>query len=413
MWYNPEGFGAWLSLVERSFRVREVGSSNLPAPMDLTSVNRKPQATGRFFFLLLLFLLCIGTSANSSSVVGTGAGKALVRVWLSSINPAGATVSGDALQSLTSSGWKSVQGGSLKPAVTPGTDIQLRSGKGALLRIDSNNKVFYTPGVLRIVNVGGQSLCIVELPIEDYVSRVLASEMPARFPAEALKAQSVAIRSYVLSNHLKHRSQLSDVCDTSCCQNYSKERVLPESITKACQETRGVILRYQGRPFTALYSSSCGGTPSPFSLLARTENGPSSCPYCSVAPCHSWRLSLTQDELLKVLSITGSSYISAIKVLTRDTSGRLDKVRIDHENGTLEITSKEIRKLLGTSRLRSLLVTFEASENTGEILISGKGFGHGTGMCQWGASGMALPPNNKTFRDILSFYYPGVEIGVL
>lgn len=381
--------------------------------MDLTSVNRKPQATGRFLFLLLLLLLCNGTSANSSNGVGTGAGAASVRVWLSSINPAGATISADALQSLTSSGWKSVQGGSLKPVLTPGADIQLRSGKGALLRIDSNNRVFYTPGVLRFVNVSGQSLCIAELSVEDYVPRVLASEMPARFPAEALKAQAVAIRSYVLSNRLKHRSQLSDVCDTSCCQNYSKERILPESIIKACQETRGVILRYQGRPLTALYSSSCGGTPSPFSLLVRTENGPSACPYCSSAPYHSWRLSLTQDELLRILSIPGSSYITAIKVLKRDSSGRLDQVRIDHENGTLETTGKEMRKLLGTSRLRSLLVTFEASENTGEILINGKGFGHGTGMCQWGARGMALPPNNKTFREILSFYYPGVEIGVL
>lgn len=374
--------------------------------MDFTSVNPNPLVTGRFLFLLITLFFCPG----QNSLASTG-GAVTVRVWLSSLSPGG-TVSADSLESLSTSGWKGVQGGSLKLPSTPGTDIQLRSRKGNLLRIDSNNSVIYSPGTLRYVNVNNQYLYIVELPLEEYVPRVLAAEMPSRFPAEALKAQAVAIRSYVLANRLKHRNQLSDVCDTSCCQNYSRERTLPESITQAATDTRGIILRYQRRPFNALYSSSCGGTPSPFSLLVRLEKGPTSCPYCSAAPYDSWRLSLTQTELLRLLSISGSTYITAIKVLTRDTSGRLEKIRIDHENGSFETTGKEMRRLLGTSRLRSLLVSFEANENTGEILINGKGFGHGTGMCQWGARGMALPPHNKTYRDILSFYYPGVEIGV-
>ncbi len=259
---------------------------------------------------------------------------------------------------------------------------------------------------------------IENIPLEDYIVGVVASEMPADFELEALKAQALAARTYILRQLLADEKlgtpNGADVTDTEQHQVYKSPEELQaiwaaddfdwkmEKIKQAVAETAGNVLTYNNAPIAASYFSTSNGY---------TENSeeywPNEIPYLrSVAS--PWdvdsekylsQVTLTVQEFQSKLGVTLGNDGAVGKIIARTTGNRVSTVEI---NGK-QLSGREVRDTL---KLRSSDFTWERKGDN--IVITTKGFGHGVGMSQYGANGMAL--EGKSYTQIISHYYKDVQI---
>lgn len=254
------------------------------------------------------------------------------------------------------------------------------------------------------------------IPLEEYIVGVVAGEMPANFEEEALKAQSLTARTYIIRQLMYTEPEGllkgADVSDTVTHQVYKDKEQLKEKwgidyqkniekIQAAVYETRGQIITYDGEPITASFFSTSNGytenseaywtTPVPY--LKSVES-----PWDLDSKEFIAKQSFTVDEFQSKLGITlqGSDLG---KILSRTPGNRVEKIQI----GGKEFTGRQVREALG---LRSTDFTWERKGN--EIIVTTKGYGHGVGMSQYGANGMAK--EGKTYEEIIKHYYQGVNI---
>ncbi|MBE2976316.1 stage II sporulation protein D [Priestia megaterium] len=257
---------------------------------------------------------------------------------------------------------------------------------------------------------------VEKLPLEDYLVGVVAAEMPATFELEALKAQSLAARTYIVQTMMNGNSHLpegADVTDTVEYQVYLNKDELRsrwnkdydwkiKKIQEAVKDTQGQILTYKNKPINATFFSTSNGY---------TENSEAywknSIPYLkSVAsPWDKKSPEFTNQKVMSVASferrlgvkLTNSGSVG--EIVSRTPGQRVDYVKI---NGK-ELSGKDVREKLGLSS-----ADFHWTKKGNEIIINTKGYGHGIGMSQYGANGMAL--EGKTYKDIVTHYYTGVAI---
>lgn len=266
----------------------------------------------------------------------------------------------------------------------------------------------------QIVRVKREKKNVIEkIPLENYVMGVLSGEMPTTFPMEALKAQAVAARTYVLRKIEYAKNQEYDVVDTVANQVYYSNDELKERwkteynekinlIQKAVLETKGEYLTYQGQIVNAFFfSTSTGYTENCEEVFQ--EN----LPYLrsvksdwekDISPVFEDSKTFTIQEFYEKLNLESNSNFS-IQVTKTTSTGRVKEIQI---NGKLFLAS-DVTKALG---LRSSF--FEITKNDNQIIIHTKGFGHGVGMSQYGAYGMAK--NGSNYQEILKYYYQGVDI---
>lgn len=266
----------------------------------------------------------------------------------------------------------------------------------------------------QIVRVKREKKNVIEkIPLENYVMGVLSGEMPTTFPMEALKAQAVAARTYVLRKIEYAKNQEYDVVDTVANQVYYSNDELKECwkteynekinlIQKAVLETKGEYLTYQGQIVNAFFfSTSTGYTENCEEVFQ--EN----LPYLrsvksdwekDISPVFEDSKTFTIQEFYEKLNLDSNSNFS-IQVTKTTSTGRVKEIQI---NGKLFLAS-DVTKALG---LRSSF--FEITKNDNQIIIHTKGFGHGVGMSQYGAYGMAK--NGSNYQEILKYYYQGVDI---
>ena len=253
---------------------------------------------------------------------------------------------------------------------------------------------------------------VIEVSFEDYIKGVLAGEMPASFELEALKAQAVAARSYVLVQMKKNKNEKYDVVNTVDNQVYLTDDLLKEKwkddyslkmdkIQKAVNETSGEYLSYNNEVAEALFFSTS---------IGKTENSEdvfsSKVPYLR-SVSSSWDESSPVFTDIIVLSLKDFYYklgleyndILKIDVLEKTGTGRIKKIKINNS----EFAGRDVVKKLS---LRSNY--FEISKDKENISIKTKGYGHGVGMSQYGAQGMAK--EGYTYDKILKHYYVGTEI---
>jgi SpoIID/LytB domain protein len=305
-------------------------------------------------------------------------------------------------------------------------------------------------GKLAVVNI---------VPLETYLRGVIPSEMPDGFPLEALKAQSVAARSEVLSKMgLVHSIEPFDICADVHCQVYSGLTKQAASTNRAVRETRGMVLWKDGKICDAVYSAVCGGHSEsndlvwggqPKSYLQGRYDGSSSLRwYGSLAKkknvkrwidekppayCNStkgwilpsmnytkkyfrWTVRITQNQLqgyLKQYSGRNAGDVLDLIPIKRGDSGRIIRLKIVGSRDTYLIEKElEIRRALAASTLWSSCFYVEKrnfrGNVPGEFVLHGAGFGHGVGMCQTGAAAMAL--KGKRFHQILKHYYRSINI---
>jgi stage II sporulation protein D len=259
------------------------------------------------------------------------------------------------------------------------------------------------------VRLGGEGARIEDLRLEDYVAGVVAGEMPASFPPEALKAQAVAARSYALTRKLDVLAASAgrgwDIGNGVIAQVYRSGA--GAAARAAVEATAGEVLVHGMEPVEAYFHAACGG---------RTEAGlpalgrdlpylvPVECSRCEQAPGSRWRVVLGAAQLGRVAGLEGDA--EAVRVAARSETGRVVRVELGRGRRTVVLDGADLRRRLGFSRLPSL--AFEVRAADGGFVFEGRGLGHGAGLCQWGAA--ALAREGKTYREILAHFYPGTDV---
>ena len=240
--------------------------------------------------------------------------------------------------------------------------------------------------------------------IDDYLYSVVGSEMPASWPQEALRSQAVAARSYALYKQSKASGQTYDLSNTQLSQVYKGLDGEAYSTRSAVDATQGKVLVHSGKIIEAVFHSSSGG---------HTENSEhvwsKSVPYLKGvpdfdqnAPVYSWRAQFSLDEVGERIGYPGT--IQAVEVLSRTPQGRANRMSIIGDAGNLTVTGNTFRQKLG---LRS--TKFDLAVGPTSISVAGNGFGHGIGMSQWGARGMA--ERGQQYGEILTHFYDGTQLG--
>ncbi len=300
--------------------------------------------------------------------------------------------------------------------------------------------VFYWNGIpysgeILFVLKGKNIVVINKLLLSEYLKGVIPSEIPSHNEEyfQAIKAQAVAARTYALY-HIKHpNSNLFDVYADSRDQVYQGKRIETPLADKAVEETAGLILMTRdGRYIETQFHSTCGGmlemrddyggniTRNKGFLNDKTEDEYN----CVTSPLYRWVEKVdTRDILrnlvqLKKLSFTQAQklqqngFVLDIQILSRRPSGRIDRLIIQINEQSFILNERQIRRVLSPvpdKPLPSSLILFKSiPSQPDQFFIIGAGFGHGKGLCQWGAIGMAL--KKKSFEEILSFYYPDLVL---
>lgn len=270
---------------------------------------------------------------------------------------------------------------------------------------------------LRIRAVDGQLLITATIPIENYVAGVLAAESGDSKQPEYLKAMAVAVRTYALHFRGKHTQDGFDFCDTTHCQAMSWNAVTPR-ILAAVNATHGETISYNGAPAETYYHQNCGGAVAGASEEWPANHAPylveHADPYCVANGVLKWQSTISVVDIDRALRDSGLSLPAnwkTLEIATRTASGRTQRLKlVGGSTPDVPLSASSLRfavnRSLGWNKIRSDL--YEIRNAGGQVYFSGRGSGHGVGLCQAGAEEMAR--QGKSWRDILNFYYPGTEL---
>jgi stage II sporulation protein D len=348
----------------------------------------------------------------------------------------------------------SSSGGEVKAAGFKGASLILQPAKG-FLSFGGNR---YRGG-FRVQGDGAGGLLLINLvDVEDYLRGVVPAEMPALWHPEAVKAQAVAARTYVLQRAQANRGRAYDVVGTVGDQMYGGVAREHPAADAAIKATEGMVITYDGSPIVAYYHSCCGG---------QTRNGEYpylvSVPSPEESPYDSWELSYTFAEFGGLLTAAGHRLGALQSVIVSPPDARDPTCHLEFRGdaGKVQLTPAQVRKLIGLNVMRSPSFTVELVGRPGEGLVdleewkrayvisadgvtemkmrnsvlsgagraeylrgtqkllervseaaavrfAGGGYGHGVGMSQYGAKYMA--EHGASWRQIVQHYYTGVEI---
>ena len=323
-------------------------------------------------------------------------------------------------------------------------------------------------GRLRVDFTGDQPLIVNELSLADYLAAVVGSEMPSSWELEALKAQAVAARNYVLKR--MEPNSVYDICDSQNCQSYRGMDAETPATIRAVHETRGLVATYLGKMITAYYSANAGdetasasdvwGTPVPYLNAVASPHDAEALSVAWGASGYRWRRVIPVQMLAGIQTGGGDvlGTLTNVRVLRTSGIGRPLDVRLEGEKGTIVLSGDRIRTVLNLpsafaefeiapmeplvllnpssrrvvsllskgyvleSRRRSLAFDWAPDDIRldrgslsivkfllpARVVVHGRGFGHGVGMSQWGAQGLAL--DGHSFVEILGHYYPGIKV---
>lgn len=270
----------------------------------------------------------------------------------------------------------------------------------------------YRGSLLVFRSAGGDVAVVNILGLEEYLFGVIPCEIGPinQQTFEAVKAQAVAARSFTLTRLGKRKGLGHDLFDTYARdQEYRGAGRETELGRQAVSATAGEVLLYAGEVAEALYHGNCGGVTSngsqPYLRSVRDAPGNGCKAYCSGSPNFSWVVSVSRDSLDAVVSrLAGASRkVRSVRLDSDRASGRVKYLHFETGAGKVRVHGMDFRSGMG---LKSQNFTMTIRNKT--VTISGRGWGHGSGMCQDGAVGMARA--GVDYRHILSHYYGGVTL---
>jgi len=268
-------------------------------------------------------------------------------------------------------------------------------------------------GLINIKNFKNEIFVVNIIGIEKYLTSVVGSEMPHKWPMEALKAQAIASRTYALK---KIGNNLYDIDSTQRDQVYNGLESKTYKTNKAVKYTRSLVITHKGKLINALFHSSSGG------MTENSENVWSNkYPYLiSVKdfdqknPKLYWKKIFSNKELQILFPIIGG--INNIELFDITKTGRVKNIKLVGNYGSINLSGTNFRKKMG---LKSTLFSYkfikdktqQYNKNTNvnsSLMIYGMGSGHGVGMSQWGAKQLAI--TGYKANDILKYFYKGIKI---
>ncbi|MCQ9207254.1 MAG: SpoIID/LytB domain-containing protein, partial [Omnitrophica bacterium] len=270
-------------------------------------------------------------------------------------------------------------------------------------------------GIIDIIRTKEMKLLVVNhLGLEQYLYGVLNREVPYYWPMETLKAQAIAARTFA-----QYRIGISgekdfDVTSDIYSQVYGGRSKESRNTTRAVNATKGMVLTQNGEFLPAYYHSICAGhtenAKHVFEVNLKPLRGRRD-PYCGGAKGMHWKAIFSYKQMEERLNNYGIKVkgINFIVEGRRDRSGRLETIKIRDKEGVKSIKGYKFRLALGPNMVRS--TNFRIRITRKGVLFTGKGWGHGVGMCQWGAFGMGK--RYFRYKQILNFYYPGADIKTL
>jgi stage II sporulation protein D len=296
-----------------------------------------------------------------------------------------------------------------------GATIEL---EGKSVRVDLRP----APDRIRLVavrrNVKSELHLVGVLSLEDYVEGVVSAEVPRDWPLEALKAQAVAARSFTLAK-LRERGlrQGSWQLESSIMDQVFEHARRHERAASAVEATKGQYLSAKENTVaTTHYHSDCGGqTDEPRDVWGGGEMLGTASDMCPKRTGTNWRLVTSLSEITAKLQsedlIQNSFRVAGLTIEKRSPAGRAQVVRLTGGNGkTVRLSGEKMRSAFGYMNLRSTLFEIKSAAAS-RIEFHGRGFGHGTGLCQWGARAMAQ--DAKTYQQIIAHYYPKLTLSYL
>jgi stage II sporulation protein D len=263
-----------------------------------------------------------------------------------------------------------------------------------------NVKGFAMRGTVDIKGTPQGLLVVNAIPLEDYLAAVLGGEMPANFPEEALKAQAIAARTYAVQRKLDAFGKPYHMGSTVLSQVYGGAGREDPRTRRAVDATRGLVLTYDLAPIEAYFHASCGGrTETGFQALGRELPYLQSvdCP-CERDPKTHWTVTIPGKAIEKDFHLDPSE----LRVASRTKTGRV----VSLADSGHHVDAVSFRRVLGYDQVKSL--AFSVEREGSSLKLTGKGFGHGAGLCQVGAR--LLAEQGWDYERILAHYYPGTDL---
>lgn len=375
-----------------------------------------------FFWTAALLTACAVPSARvpaSSAGKGEASSQHTVRVLLADTKQADIKHSGT-IHIYTqdqSKKFKVSQSGTVRAQVTGNGKVQvgtLSAAQPIIIEPVSGATLTYQTNVYSgkfFIIPNGQLFQLVEqVDLEEYLYGVLPYEMSHTWPTEALKAQAVAARTYTLKTLEGVKTKNFDLYSDVRSQMYKGGGKQYASVKKAVDGTRGETLTYQGKLILTYYHANCGGGTddvkswNPGSASIKPLSG-AKCGYDSHSANYSWTQKVPLSKVgAYAKSIGLSGKLKNIKITRRTPTGRATNLDIHTAKGTKNVPCGKFRTATGIKSCKLNKISVGGKE----VTFKGKGYGHGVGMCQDGANGMAK--TGKTYKQILKNYYPGAEL---
>ena len=301
-------------------------------------------------------------------------------------------------------------------------------------------------GKLQILHSAGNNLVPINiLTLDEYVQGIIAAEMPAGFPPQALRAQAVLARTYALKHMGKHKYYGYDLCDAQNCQVYNGVSAETQAGNAATEATWGQTLQYQHKPIESVFSANCGGA-----TQSAKNAGWNETPYLQTVsdyldfdfehlePYHfkallqypsaayskydkhvslaafRWARVVNEEELRRVIKNQKKDIgpITALVPLQRSRSGYVTKLLVKGTRGSVTLDKENvIRNNLSLGMLRSSYFIVQPNYQNRQLkyfVFYGGGWGHGVGFCQTGAAGRA--DAGQDYKTILKHYFPLAEL---
>jgi stage II sporulation protein D len=253
-------------------------------------------------------------------------------------------------------------------------------------------------------------LCINQVELEDYIAAVLRTESWPGWPLEVNKVFAIACRSYGAYKVMEAQrsGRPYHVKNSNAHQTYQGRHDLPV-LKAAVEQTKGIVLGFEGKPVLAMFDCCCGGIIPAYiddfdfykvPYLARTY----ACTHCKESSLYSWQVSYEQavfDALLKHYK-QEIALVHDIHIIKKDKAGLVTEVKLNGPKQHTIVSGKKLYSML--KEVKSF--HFDVYKKSGKIVFTGRGFGHHIGLCQWGARQMVR--DGWDYTSILRFYYPGV-----
>lgn len=279
-----------------------------------------------------------------------------------------------------------------------------------------------SPGIVRVngkgyrgtleVHPSGKGLLVVdEILLEEYLVGLINAEISSQWPMAAVKAQAVVARTFALYQKQARKDLLYHLESSVLDQVYSGSDIEDSRAARAVEETCGEVVTHNGTIIQAFFHSSCGGhteaAENVWSVSLPYLRGVE-CTYCMKSPSVLWEQNLSPRKLASKLRGAGYNVADLvdIRVKSRYPSGRVEYLELVAPGRSIAIPAVTFRKIIGYGVIRS--TSFEVKLIDDAFVFIGVGYGHGVGLCQWGAKQRA--EEGFSYREILAYYYPGTRV---